>query len=166
MAIHHMDLIRFVTGRNIHKVTAMSFRPAWSWYEHDPGLKMLLELDGGIAFSYSGDWSALGRQTGWNGNWRLQCSDGSIHCDSDQLSVARCERWSRNPSSEAVAAEAVPWNGQSKLLADFAQAIRTGAPAQTSGQDNLWSFAAVIAGVHSAERHGTVDVRELLGSAG
>jgi predicted dehydrogenase len=167
MAIHHMDLIRFVTGLNIRRVTAMSFRPDWSWYEHDPGLKMLLELgvEGSsdvVPFSYSGDWSALGRQTTWNGAWRLQCHSGSIHCEDDKLTVARCERWSRNPSAEAVEVAPVSWNGQSKLLTDFAQAIRSGVPAQTSGADNLWSFAAVIAGVQSAEQRRTVDVGELL----
>src|SRR5687768_18477205 len=66
MAIHHLDLIRCITGRNVVCVTAQTFRPAWSWYRHDPGLKMLLELDGGIPFSYSGDWSARGRNTSWN----------------------------------------------------------------------------------------------------
>ena len=38
MAIHHMDLIRYVTGRNIVKVTTLSFQPDWSWYAHHAGL--------------------------------------------------------------------------------------------------------------------------------
>src|SRR3954468_693243 len=76
MAIHHVDLIRYVTGRNIRKVTALTFKPAWSWYQHHPGLKMLMELEDGLSFSYSGDWSARGQGTPWNGNWRLQCADG------------------------------------------------------------------------------------------
>ena len=77
MAIHHLDLIRAMTGRNIARVTTQSFKPAWSWYQHDPGLNMLMELDDGTPFSYSGDWSAIGRTTGWSGNWRLQCADAA-----------------------------------------------------------------------------------------
>jgi hypothetical protein len=42
------------------------------------------------------------------------------------------------------------------------QAIRTGQPAQTSGQDNLWSFAAVTAGVESAKTGRSVEVASLL----
>jgi predicted dehydrogenase len=163
MAIHHVDLIRSVTGRNIHKVTAMSFKPAWSWYQHDPGLKMLLELDGGLPFSYSGDWSALGKQTGWNGNWRLQCAEGSIDCENDRISVNRCERWSKNPTTASIEIAKPDLVGQAKLLKDFADAIRSGTPAETSGADNLWSFGAVIAGVTSAREKRTVDVRELVG---
>jgi predicted dehydrogenase len=162
MAIHHLDLIRAVTGRNIARVTAMSFRPAWSWYRHDPGLKMLMELDDGTPFSYSGDWSALGRQTSWNGNWRLQCDAGSIHSDKDRVSIARCEKWCKNEREEPIEVPAAALNGQAQLLSDFAQAIRTGQPAQTSGQDNLWSFAAVMAGVKSATTGRAVEVASLV----
>jgi predicted dehydrogenase len=162
MAIHHMDLIRATTGRNIAKVTAQTFRPGWSWYDHHPGLKMLLELDDGTAFSYSGDWSALGRQTSWNGNWRLQCAQGSIHLEKGNVSVARCEKWCKNETEEAIEVPPAEQNGQARLLADFADAIRTGTPAPTSGADNLWSFGAVMAGVVSATKGKTVDVAELL----
>jgi predicted dehydrogenase len=154
-----------VTGSNIAAVTASSFRPEWSWYKHEAGLKMLLELEDGRRFSYSGDWSGLGRQTGWNGTWRLQCAAGSIHLEKDQIAVARCERWGKNGREDAVEvppADSVQ-NGQARLLSDFARAIRTGEPAETSGADNLWSFGAVIAGVESARSGGkTVRVAELL----
>jgi predicted dehydrogenase len=162
MAIHHMDLIRAITGRNIAKVTAQTFRPAWSWYKHDPGLNMLLELDGGLPFSYSGDWSALGRQTGWNGTWRLQCSAGSITMEKDEIEVARCERWGKNFTCEKIPHDTPPRTGQVKLLHDFAEAIRTGKPAETSGEDNLRSFAAVMAGVISAAEKRSVVVSELI----
>ncbi|CAN5567056.1 Gfo/Idh/MocA family oxidoreductase [soil metagenome] len=163
MAIHHIDLIRVVTGRDITRVTAQTFRPSWSWYDHHPGLNMILELEGGLPFTYRGDWTARGRSTSWNGTWRLQCADGSIHCENDQLSVARCEKWNKNPTSESVEVPATDLNGQAALLSRFAQAIRSNTPAETSGLDNLWSFAAVMAGVISArERSRAVEVAGLL----
>ena len=162
MAIHHVDLIRFVTGRNITRVTAHTFRPSWSWYQHHPGLKMLLELEGGIPFSYSGDWSARGRFTSWNGAWRLQCAEGSIHLEQDQITLARCEKWPRQFTQEQVQIPEAPMNGQAELLRRFAESIRTNTPGQTSGADNLWSFAVVIAGVISTRENRTVDVVELL----
>ena len=164
MAIHHMDLIRCITGRNITKVTAQSFRPAWSWYAHDPGLKMLLELEDGLAFSYSGDWSARGRSTPWNGNWRLQCADGSIHLENDKITLARSERWGKDASQEEVEAAPLELSGQAATLHSLARAIRTGQPAETSGADNLHSFGAVVAGVISARENRPVAVSELLGT--
>jgi predicted dehydrogenase len=162
MVIHHLDLIRAVTEQNIARVTAMGFRPQWSWYQHQPGLKMLLELSDGTPFSYSGDWSALGRQTTWNGAWRLQCAAGSIHVEKDEIAIARCDRWGKNFSEERVDVPPAALNGQAALLADFARAIRTGEPAATSGADNLWSFGAVMAGVESARRGAAVEVESLL----
>jgi predicted dehydrogenase len=162
MAIHHFDLIRATTGRNIAKVTAHTFNPSWSWYRHHAGLKMLLELDDGTPFTYSGDWSARGRQTKWNGDWRLQCGEGSIHLDADQIAIARCERWSKEETETPVEVEKSDQNGQARLLSDFAAAIRTNQPAETSGADNLWSFGAVIAGVLSATKGKTVEVSKLL----
>lgn len=164
MAIHHLDLIRCITGRNIEKVIAWSFRPAWSWYQHDPGLKMLLELEGGVPFSYSGDWSARGRATSWNGNWRLQCEAGSLHLEDDRVLVARSERWNKEPSLEEVEAEPLEYEAQAATLHQFAESIRSGQPAPTSGEDNLYSFGAVMAGVLSAREGRPVDVQELIGT--
>lgn len=162
MAVHHFDLIRCVTGRNIVKVTAQTFNPSWSWYQHHAGLKALLELEGGIPFSYSGDWSAKGKFTSWNANWRLQCADGSIEMENDKITLSRCEKWSKNLCSEPVEPQPLQYQDQLALLATFAQAIRTGQPAETSGDDNLWTFAAVTAGLISTREGRTVNVKDLL----
>jgi len=162
MAIHHLDLIRYVTGRNIVKVTTLSFRPSWSWYEHDPGLKMLLELEDGTVFSYSGDWSGKGRCTSWNGDWRLQCSDGSIHLVNDKIEIGRCEKWGKNPTIQNIELPPVKWAERAATLHLFADLIRTGRPGELSGADNIWSFGAVIAGVESAKTGLPVDVRKLI----
>jgi len=169
MAIHHLDLIRCITGRNIVKVFARTFRPAWSWYEHNPGLKMILELEGGLPFSYSGDWSARGRNTNWNGNWRLQCAQGSIHYDvdrPDEVSIARSSRgFTHDTTQEPLKAEPLERAEQSATLHLFAEAIRTGRPAEISGEDNLWSFGAVMAAVQSAEEGSVVEVQALVAKA-
>jgi predicted dehydrogenase len=163
MAIHHIDLIRAVTGRDITRVTASTFNPSWSWYGHHAGLKMLLELEGDVHFSYSGDWSAIGKCTSWNGAWRLQCSSGSIHLDEEnRIFIGRCEKWLKNPSIEQMEIPPVEFNGQAELLRRFAQAIRTGVPAETSGEDNLRSFAGVMAAVISATERRAVEMSEML----
>jgi predicted dehydrogenase len=165
MAIHHLDLIRYVTGRNILRVSAWSFRPSWSWYSHDPGLKMMLELEGGLPFSYSGDWSARGRATAWNGNWRLQCEAGSIHLEQDQLQAVRSDRWSRDQETEQIELPEIPRTEQAETLHLFAESIRSGVPAPISGADNLHSFGAVMAGVLSAQSGQPVDVGKMQGAA-
>ncbi len=163
MAIHHLDLIRAVTGRDITHVTAHTFRPQWSWYDHHPGLKMLMLLDGDIPFSYSGDWSARGRNTSWNGAWRLQCEHGSLELLHDNTILQATNTfWDNDRTRDPIAPDPTPEVAQSALLTRFVEACRTGVAPETSGTDNLKSFAAVTAGVRSAESGRTVDVRELL----
>jgi predicted dehydrogenase len=163
MAVHHFDLIRHVTGRNITRVHARSFRPAWSWYQRQSAAHVMLELEGGLPFTYTGDWSGRGRSTSWNGTWRLQCAEGSLHLDDDNVvRAARCERWSQNPREEIVPEVTQQLTGQAATLHAFAEAIRTGHPAPTSGEDNLKTLAAVTAAIRSSREGRTVETSELL----
>jgi predicted dehydrogenase len=162
MAVHHLDLMRYVTGRKIVKVTTLSFQPHWSWYKHDSGLKMLLGLEDGTVFSYSGDWSGKGRPTSWSGSWRLQCAEGSIHLENDQIEVARCEKWANNPTSEKIDLPALEFTERAATLHYFSESIRSGRSGELDGSDNIWSFGAVMAGLESAQTGQTVDVRKLI----
>jgi predicted dehydrogenase len=164
MAIHHIDLIRHITGLNILEVTAASFRPGWSWYDHESALKMLLRLEQGVWFTYSGDWSATGRRTGWSGEWRIQTHVGSIHWNADGVEAALSGR-GFEPEIETHRLQCPPTerSDRAATLASFAAAIRSGVPAPTSGRDNLQSFAAVMAAMLSAEEKRTVSISELLG---
>jgi predicted dehydrogenase len=162
MSIHHVDLIRWVTGHDIVRVTAHTFNPAWSWIHHDAALKMLLELEGNLPFSYSGDWTAYGKATTWNGSWRLQCAGASIHLDKDRITVGHNQRWNKNPLVERVQPDQLPEMDTAAILTRFAEAIRSGQPAETSGADNLRSFAVVEAGRISTEQRRTVEINELL----
>ena len=164
MAIHHLDLIRYVTGRNIVKVTTLSFNPEWSWYAHDAGLKMLLELEDGTVFSYSGDWSGKGRPTSWTGGWRLQCADGSIHLENDEIEVARCERWAINPTAAKIELPPLQYSERAATLHIFSESIRSGQPGELDGSDNIWSFGAVMAGLESARTGQPIDVRKTIGA--
>ena len=164
MAIHHFDLIRFVTRRNIRKVTALSFNPPGSTFQHDAGLKVLLELEGGMPFSYDGDWSAKGRGTSWSGNWRVQGSEGSLHLDNDQMTIARCEFWGGNPSEEKITPPALDFAARAATLHEFATTIHSGGGSELEGVNNLWSFGAVLACVESIRQRRTVEVAELIGA--
>lgn len=163
MAIHHLDLLRYLTGRDVVAVTAHTFRPTWSWYGHNPGLKMMLQLEGEACFTYSGDWSARGRNTGWSGDWRIQCEHGSIHWSHNDVSIARSSRgFTDDTNVVKLEVPVLALDGQHATLATFAEAIRTGVPAPTCGQDNLQSFAAVMAAVKSAEAGRPVALAEVL----
>lgn len=163
MAIHHIDLIRACLGQNVARVSAFSFQPSWSWFQHEAGLKMVLEMEDGTPFSYAGDWSAKGRATSWSGNWRLQCSDGALHMENDKVLVSKSETWMKNQTVEEVPLQAPEFESIHGTLHDFAESIRSGTDAQTSGADNIHSLATVFAAVKSAREKRSVELSELLG---
>jgi len=166
MAIHHIDLIRALLGQNIARVTAFSFKPSWSWFQHEPGLKMVLEMEDGTPFSYSGDWTAKGRATSWSGNWRLQCAQGALHMENDRVLVSKSDTWTQNQTIEEVPLAELGLDSTRGTLGSFARWIQGGEPAQTSGADNIHSLATVFAAVQSAQQKRSVEVREVLEGEG
>ncbi|MCL2365032.1 MAG: Gfo/Idh/MocA family oxidoreductase, partial [Defluviitaleaceae bacterium] len=56
---HHIDLLRFFTGREVLNVHARLFTPAWSWYSAPSRILMTAEMENGLHFNYEGSMDAL-----------------------------------------------------------------------------------------------------------
>jgi predicted dehydrogenase len=164
MAIHHVDLIRGLTGRNVARVDGRSWPVPDSPYVHHPAVAAIMDLDGGAPVLYHGDWATHDPETSWNGDWVLTGERGRLVWTSDVanplLGTARFHPWRGEPS-ELPHDDAMAEDRTGSLLA-FARAIRTGEPAETAAQDNIHSLAAVEAWVASIERGHPVDVAALI----
>lgn len=164
MVVHHIDMIRFVLNRDIERVYAEDWNTraskADSLYEDGAALSMILTLTGGAKVMYTGDWSAKGKVTSWQGDWRLQCEQGSVIFEGEagDLQLSRSEMWGQNVQHERREIRQPAMPSQAASLAAFAKSIRTGKPAMTSGRDNLKTLAAVFAAVESCETGKAVDV--------
>jgi predicted dehydrogenase len=158
MAIHHLDLIRAITGRNIIRVSAHLSSPTWWPNEGTCAANLLLTLEGEVPVTYIGNWAARGRCSAWGGDWRLMAEDGAAIVERDQFTIIR-GRWGE---PEPVPYAPTPNRGQPALLESFVRAVRTGERAWTDGRDNLWSVAAMFAAMRSNEERREVDVRAML----
>ncbi|HYH11458.1 MAG TPA: Gfo/Idh/MocA family oxidoreductase [Thermomicrobiales bacterium] len=164
MSIHHLDLLRAITGRNIARIDARSWPVPDSPYQHDPTVSALIDLEGGVPVTYHGDWATHGTDTSWNGDWVLTGSRGRIEWTSDVdnplVGRALLTPWDGEPMElEQRALGAVDRVGS--LLA-FRRAVLTGEPAETRAEDNIWSLAAVNACVESIERKEPVQISALI----
>ncbi len=164
MAIHHADLLRMLTGRNVVRLEARSWRAPDSPYVHDPEVVALMELDGGVPFVYEGSWAARGEETSWNGDWELIGERGRL-------------TWSGG-REDAFAGEVVleEWGREARLLPlpDLAVIDRAGSlraflgavagegEVETTGTDNVHSLAIVLGCVRSIERGGAVELGEFV----
>ena len=58
MAIHHIDMLRIITGREIAQVDALAWKVPDSPFRMEPNVQALLVLDDGTPIAYEGDFAA------------------------------------------------------------------------------------------------------------
>ncbi len=158
MAIHQLDLARFVLDADPVAVYAESFNPPWSWYAGHANAVATFEMSDGSRFVYSGSWCAPGAETSWNGQWRLSAERGTATWDGEGEAVTT--------AVEPVEVEAVedPGRELAGSLAAFVAGMR-GAPVMCEVADNVHSLAMVEAAVRSAESGQRVRIADLLEEA-
>jgi predicted dehydrogenase len=160
MAIHHVDLIRALTGQDIKRVFARSWRAPDSSYRFDPAVHAIFVLGGDVTVTYEGDWAARGSETSWNGEWELTGELGRIlwiggEADATQGEVL-VQKWGQDLVSieQPVLAAA----DQAGTLHEFVTAIEEGRTPEASAADNVLSLATVLACVESIESGESVSV--------
>jgi predicted dehydrogenase len=161
MAVHHFDLIRFVTGLEAEHVVARSWNPPWSQFAHDASAACIFAMGGGARIVYSGSWHPRGQFTDWNCRWLVECERGYLVVDRDRVGVYEGDDPNR-PGTAAGEHEAplVPMahTDQAAVLLDFAAAVRAGRPAPTTAADNLRSAEMVFAAVDATRSGAAVAV--------
>ena len=160
MSIHHVDLLRMVTGRDVRRLWARSWRVPDSPYAHDPAMTAMMELDGGVTVTYAGDWAPHGPETSWNGEWAIVGERGRVDWRGGELDAREgdvtVQRWGEEPA--ALSLPDLSTVDRAGALSAFAEAVAAGSEPETSGRDNIRSLAVVLAMVDSIEGGGMVEV--------
>ncbi|ROR96400.1 putative dehydrogenase [Salana multivorans] len=78
LAIHHVDLLRHLTGQEAEVLAATSSRPPWTSYDGTPDAAALLRLSGGATVAMHGTWAARGRETPYDGDWTFRGERGLV----------------------------------------------------------------------------------------
>ncbi len=163
MAVHHVDLVRSITGRELVEVDARSWAVADSPFRHHPTVEAILTLEGDTPVAYHGTWAeALGRETSWNGDWELVGSraratwTGGVN---DALrGTVRLDRF--GASRERLRPETLPALDRLAVLHELRRAVRAGDEPACSAADNLRTLAALLAIARSTERCAPVRVEQ------
>lgn len=168
MSIHHFDLIRAATGRDISNVSARSWRVPDSTFVHDPAVAALLDVEGGVPVVYEGDWATRGAETSWNGDWEIVGEDGRLLWSGGTgdrgVGEVVLERWGEEPGP--VEQPDLEFVEREATLQALREAVEGGEPPETSAADNVKSLAAMIGCVRSIESGEPVDVAGLVAARG
>jgi len=143
MSIHHFDLVRYLTGADPVAVYARSFRPEWSWFDHDPAVAAVFEMTDGVVVDYFGSWVSRGRETTWDADWRLQGPEGALIWRDDRITLAR-------PDDELpVPPATMALSDRRYSLNEFIRCASSGSEPETSGADNLKTLSMVFGALES-----------------
>jgi predicted dehydrogenase len=168
MSIHHFDLIRAATDRDVESVYARSWRVPDSPFVHDPAVAAILDLDDGVPVVYEGDWATHEPETSWNGDWELVGEAGRILWSGSEedrgTGEVVLERWGKKPC--LVEQRDLEFVEREATLQALRVAIEGGEPPETVAADNVKSLAAMLGCVSSIESGEPVDVAALLAAKG
>ena len=162
MSIHHFDMLRAITGKNVVSVDARSWKAPGTWYQHDPAATALMELEGGIPFTYQGDWAPRHSvlDTSWNADWTIRGELGTLVWigDIDNAFMGRVKFESNDGDCSEIELPRLDAIDREGSLRAFWAAVVTNTEPETSAKDNIHSLAVVLAAIVSIERREAVSI--------
>ncbi len=153
MAIHHVDMLRQITGREISQVDARAWKVPDSPFHHEPAVEALLTLEDGTPVAYEGTWAATTPETSWNGDWELVGEKARATwtggVDDPLRGAVHLQRY--GATRERVTLPRLAAVDRLGVLHELRRAVAEGTPPETSADDNLKSLAAILAIARSAD---------------
>ena len=168
MMIHHFDLLRAATGRDLSHIHARGWRAPDSRFVHHTEVAAVMTLEDEVPVIYRGTWTARDPETSWNGDWEMVGEEGRLLWTGDlgdrNVGEVVVERWNEPP--RILDQPSLQFTERAATLQALRVAIETGGEPEAAASDNVKSLAAVLGCVGSIEGGETADVVELLAAAG
>ncbi|HEX8550782.1 MAG TPA: Gfo/Idh/MocA family oxidoreductase [Abditibacteriaceae bacterium] len=159
MMVHHFDLLRYTLGESPESVQAITWNQPWGWHAGDACHAIVFEYPSGLRATHICVACAVGSQTQWNGDWRIEGPEGSLDVSSKGISFSHLHRV-ENKETREIETDAVK-PSEVAILDEFLDACRTRREPECSAADNLNSLAMVFAAIQSAKEGRRVRLDEL-----
>jgi predicted dehydrogenase len=154
-AVHHFDFMRYVTGDEVARILAQSFRPSWSWLEGNPAAAAIVTMKGGAVVDYGGTMVSLGMETPQEGLVTIIGEKGTLHLDG------KCQvNLLGQGDPRVLPQEPIPGGELGYSLAEFLAAVREKRRPKTCVVEHIKSLALTFAAVESSRRGCAVEVAE------
>jgi predicted dehydrogenase len=162
MAVHHLDLLRAMTGREVRRIHGRSWRAPDSRFRHHPTVAALVDLEDGTPVVYEGTWAHRGPETSWNGEWEVVGEAGRLIWsgarEDRNVGEVLLEPWGEAP--RAVEQPKLARTERAAVLQALIAAVENGEEPETAASDNLGSLAAMLGLIESIESGEPVEVGE------
>ncbi len=155
VSIHHLDVVRYLTGAEALTAYARSWNPEWSWYKSNSCVDILLEMENNIRVSYCGSLAAFDDETGWQGAWRIEGDKGVLQIAEDKITL-------RNVNDVSTLEMHEKMDSRRAVLEEFICSIKENRKGETDIEDNLKTYAIVQSAIDSINKNKPVDCSLLL----
>ena len=160
MAVHHLDLLRAMTDRQIRSIYGRSWGAPDSPFNHPPAVAALIDMEDGTPAVYEGTWAHRGPETSWNGEWEVVGEAGRViwtgALADRNVGEVLLEPWGDSP--RAVEQPRLALTERPAVLHAMISAIQGGEEPETGASDNLASLAAMLGLVESIESGAPIEV--------
>ncbi|MFC4776627.1 Gfo/Idh/MocA family protein [Paenibacillus sp. GCM10023252] len=154
VAIHHLDMLRYLTGLEAVSVYARASTPPGSWYgTRYSDTELLLELGNKVKASYVGSLASFENTGSWLGDWRIEGERGMLLFDGQQITLSQ-------KSGKSVYTLEDRTDNRVYVVQEFLDALRSGRPGETDISDNIRTYRMVEAAMESVRTHGVVHIRQ------
>ena len=170
-SIHHFDLMRYVYGREVESVSAVTWNPGESVYAGNSCVAVLLTFEAGLVISYMGTWTSGTNR--FDFRWRTDMEKGVLiqaEQFGDVLAAFRVrESGLKGPLFDIETEEPQPMgigpstpfvDDTAELLAHFVTVIEEGRDPSPSGADHLLTLNLIESIKEAADRRCAVNPNE------
>ena len=166
VAIHHFDSLRSFFAPTPGRIAARVWNPPWTDYKHGANTEALIDF-GDVRVQYLG--TMLSHRYGFS--FWVEGEKGVLWTNRRYVAWRpRGSRWFRPLRNDKVPPgdeKKYPQGGTTSLLNSLRDAVLAGTPAETRGEDNIWTVAMVEAARLSDQEGRTVEIAEVYpGTAG
>ncbi|CAM3928714.1 oxidoreductase [Lederbergia lenta] len=160
MSIHHFDLMRHILGVEPSTVFAKSMKPSWSWFNGKSTATVIMNFEN-VLINYFGSWVTRGKETPWNGEFKLVGEKGVIELNDDCPSIT---------FADGMFKELLPvpmeFEDREYSLYEMTEAIKENRKPITDIADNINSFAIVGAALESIKQEKEIEITSVLKGRG
>ncbi len=158
IAVHHFDSMRMLFGTPL-AITARGWNPPWSEYKGAASTEAFIDF-GQVQVQYTGTM----RSHRFAFSLYIEGEKGALWTDRKRVFLRKGASrlyWPVKPVAVPKGDEAAyPKGGTLALLDALRDAVQQGKPAETRGEDNIWSIAMVEAGCRSDRERREVKIAE------
>ncbi|MFQ6041147.1 MAG: Gfo/Idh/MocA family protein [Candidatus Poribacteria bacterium] len=145
-SIHHLDMLRFLSGGDCETLCGFGWNPEWSSFKHYSSGAYLMKMDNKVHAFYEGNSSAAGILNCWHSEYyRAEFEEGTVEiARGNEMKIHKAGR-----ETEIYDAPNMPFSGHDYLFDEFLNWLDGGEPSATRIEDNIKSFAMIIAAMEA-----------------